>query len=200
MLVWREILHRLPSDPVDRYKDTNYAMPPIKVVHLGVESGERFGHEYRTVDGYHLYQALQTLECTTAAVAIVGRELSDLNISRRTLGALVLPANYETVEQVRAASDDELLAIPHFGDKSLCEIRDALTQSETAYNPAHHRFIIYRMGQFHGLGISLRTEYALATSNYSTIEQVRRASDAEFLSIRAFGINSLQVHLLRCRE
>jgi DNA-directed RNA polymerase alpha subunit len=187
----RWLMNGFVSDTVDRYKDTIDSMPPIKVVHMDEERGETFGEEYIPVDGFHLYQALKTLERTTAEVDIVGGEIADLGISLRTLYALVKMANYQTVEQVRAASNEELLAIHDFGDKSLYKIREALNQTEMVYNPAYDYFTIDRMKQFRGLCISGRTQYALATSIYSTIEQVRMASNEELLSIRAFGINSL---------
>ena len=125
-----------------------------------------------------------------AEIGQLPTELADLNISRRTLYALVIMANYNAVEQVRMASDEELLGIHSFGFKSLGEIRGALNQTITA-TKAYPNPITDRMNQFFGLGISARTEYALATSKYSTIELVQMASDEELLSIRAFDMNSL---------
>ena len=125
----------------------------------------------------------------------IGGELAELDISRRTLEVLVNMGNYETVEQVRLASDDELKAIPRIGEKSFYEIKGALNQPIMpplgSPNP-----ITERMNQLDGLYISPRTIYALAMSKYSSFEQVKMASDEELLSIRGLDMNALGE--LRC--
>ena len=64
---------------------------------------------------------------TAAAASAANMTLEDLHLSVRTLNALKR-ANIHTVAQVLATNDDDLLGLRNFGQKSLDELKAALTE------------------------------------------------------------------------
>jgi DNA-directed RNA polymerase subunit alpha len=64
-------------------------------------------------------------EISPPAEDMTNRPIEDLNLSMRTTNALKR-ANISTVAQVLALTDNDLLHLRNFGQKSLVELRDAL--------------------------------------------------------------------------